>query len=40
MPVHMGDGIRRQGSAALSEVVIVVSLGLFLDIGLSFSSTV
>lgn len=38
--VYLEDGVRERGSVALSEVVIVVSLGLFLDIALSFASAV
>lgn len=40
MPVYVGDGITGQGSAALPEVEIVVSLCLFLDISLSFACAV
>lgn len=40
MPVYMGDGITGQGSAALPEVAIVVSLCLFLDMSLSFACAV
>ena len=40
MPVYVGDRIRGQGRFALPEVEIVVSLGLFLDISLSFACTV